>query len=568
MFYQFDNNYSALLSRDKFNIAYEEYFGNLFIRMSEIHSSDVQKEILYHFVCFARLLCGPNIAALRDERNDSADFLRNVMHQWMKDYFGDYSQLLDGVNCFLVGPDKLKSIASFMETELKVVGTAMGPKYHALLLYKNELVRLFSATQSSQLASHDVGHLMSLAHGVLQNRKTEFFNAFLNGPQGYDCVPHVVAVTNYSEFDLKLIIAVEAANTDIARSLHKSLSFLNKVYNFTVRLDADNVKVVVDKIDFYMNQVQHSLKVAKGVASPVHAEELDGFMRILEKKWNTLKKKLAEWIKISYKDVLKQLDSSLPSLIDTLQSIFRAVYIDGQRVLMENEPVCQMCESGVVNALRGYHTIFTLNHHGALVKSYMDEFHGLIHFIFVNKSTGRVIAPELPTERPIIDRRAVREDKSFSPISSNDSRLFSSTFQIRNYIKISKKYAAKGHLSNIWKNASYCFSYFMWSEESTGGYVKAKDVIKANQHKSPKDAATNPLVTTFNDLTEELQTTSNYYQKFADAFFSKQEVATSYELYLFHLAFVTSGCALEHGRRIAVTINDILGSSDNHWDLL
>lgn len=133
---------------------------------------------------------------------------------------------------------------------------------------------------------------------------------------------------------------------------------------------------------------------------------------------------------------------------------------------------------------------------------------------------------------------------------------------------MSKRYAARGHLSNIWKNATYCYSYFFWSEESAGGYMKAKDVIKANQHKSQKDAATNPLVTTFNDLTEELQTTSNYYQKFTDAFFSKQEVVTSYELYLFHLAFVTSSCALEHGRRIAVTINDILGPSDNHWDLL
>lgn len=108
----------------------------------------------------------------------------------------------------------------------------------------------------------------------------------------------------------------------------------------------------------------------------------------------------------------------------------------------------------------------------------------------------------------------------------------------------------------------------MWSEERTGGYVKAKDVIKANYHKTQKDPSVHPLVTTFNDLTEELQTTSNYYQKFADAFFSKQEVVTSYELYLFHLAFVSSSCALEHGRRIAVTINDILGPGDSHWELL
>lgn len=407
MFCQFDNNYSALLSRERFNIAYEEYFGNLFIRMSEIYTSEVQKEILYNFVCTARLLCGPNIAALKDESNNSADFLRHIMHQWMKDYLGDYSMLLDGVNSFLLSPDKLKSIALFMETELKPIGSCLGGKYHAMLLYKNELVRLYSASQTTPLAPHDVSNLLVLSHGVLENGKTQFFNAFLNGVHAYayDCVPHVVAVTNYKEFDLRLIVAVEANNTEIARNVHKCLSFLNKVYNFTVRLDADNVKVVVDKMDFYINQVLHSLKVAK--SSVTNGEELEGQMKLVEKKWNGLKKKLAELMKITYKDVLKQLDSALPSLMDSLQQVFKDVYIANNRQSSDNEAVCQLCESGIVNALKGYHTIFSLNQHGIMVKSYMEEFPGLIHFIFINKTTGRIIAPDLPKERPIIDRKTV-----------------------------------------------------------------------------------------------------------------------------------------------------------------
>lgn len=133
-------------------------------------------------------------------------------------------------------------------------------------------------------------------------------------------------------------------------------------------------------------------------------------------------------------------------------------------------------------------------------------------------------------------------------------------------MQLSKKYAAKGHLSHIWKSPSYCFSYFMWYEDNSGGYLRAKDVPKGKQ--TGKEVAVNPLTTTFNDLAEELQSQSNYYQKFTETFFGKQEVVTGYELYLFHLAFVSSSCALEHSRRIAVTINDILGTGDGHWDLL
>lgn len=126
-------------------------------------------------------------------------------------------------------------------------------------------------------------------------------------------------------------------------------------------------------------------------------------------------------------------------------------------------------------------------------------------------------------------------------------------------------------MSNIWKSATYSFSYFMWYEDSNGSYLKAKDVLKssANQVKQQhtmKDG--NCLATTFNDLTEELNSHSNYYQKFTETFFTKQEIAHGFELFLFHLAFVSPSIALEQSRRIAVTINDILGSSDNHWELL
>lgn len=406
MNYQFDNNYSALLSSVKFNIAFEEHFGNLFLRMSEIYSSVDQKEMLYNFVCYARLLCGPNIAVLNDPSSDCAQLLGNVMHQWKRDFLEDYASLLDGVNCFLVGPDKLKSIAMFMEAELKVIGSAMGSKYHVLLLYRGQLVRHYSAPQATSLSSRDVGNLISLSYGVLQNRTTQYFNAFLHGQTAYECLPHVVAVTAYEEYDLKLIIAVESGNVEVARSIYKSLSFLNKVYNFTVRLDADTAKVVVDKIDFYLNHVQQCIKSAKGCFPNISAEDLDGLMKSLEKKWTAVKKKLSDLMKISYKDVLKTLDSSLPSLIESLQGTFRAIYIDGHRAWMNNEKVSQLCESSIVSDLRAYHTIFSLNQHGALVHSFKEEFHGLIHFIFINKTTGRIIAPQL-ADPPIIDRKTV-----------------------------------------------------------------------------------------------------------------------------------------------------------------
>lgn len=409
MFSQFDNNYAALLASDNFNIAYEEYFGNVFIRMSTVYGSDVQKEVLYSCVCFARMLCGPNIAALKDESNGTADTLRILMHAWLRVYVDDYRLLLpDCVMSHLLQPDKLNSIMAFLRQELKPVADLMGTKFHALLLYRDDLVCQYSAfsTGSAALLPGDVASLTRLASSVLSNTKTECLSVFLNGNgPTYECIPHVVAITNYTDLNLKLVVCVEADNVELAKSVYKALSFFNKVYNFNIRLDADNVKVVVDKIEYYLKQVVDASKPNRMPAAK--SEDADQMVKQLERKWATMKKKLAELAKISYKEVLNNLDASLPLLVDGLVQLFKHVYIDSYKELLANEGIAALCEVEILNSLKGYSTILAADQQNALIKTYMEEFPGLIHFMFVNKSTGRIIAPTINDKRTIIDKATV-----------------------------------------------------------------------------------------------------------------------------------------------------------------
>lgn len=89
------------------------------------------------------------------------------------------------------------------------------------------------------------------------------------------------------------------------------------------------------------------------------------------------------------------------------------------------------------------------------LSSYMEEFAGLVHFIYIDRQNGRLISPNID----------VTAEETSSLVKK----------KVWEMVECSRSYLLNGQLSVIWKDFAFSYSYFMWFEDHNGQVLKPKD---------------------------------------------------------------------------------------------
>jgi Hermansky-Pudlak syndrome 1 protein len=88
--------------------------------------------------------------------------------------------------------------------------------------------------------------------------------------------------------------------------------------------------------------------------------------------------------------------------------------------------------------------------------SYLEEFPGLVHFLHIDRSAGRVIAPNI------------------------DLSVESTTKILKNKVwamlEMSRTFLQRGHMAMMWKDVAFNYSYFLWFEDLNGTSLKPKEL--------------------------------------------------------------------------------------------
>lgn len=87
--------------------------------------------------------------------------------------------------------------------------------------------------------------------------------------------------------------------------------------------------------------------------------------------------------------------------------------------------------------------------------SYLEEFAGLVHFIFVDRQRGTCFTPNI--------------DMTAQETSSLIKK------KVWAMIEASRNYLQNGQTTVIWKDFGFSYSYSMWFEDSNGQVLKPKD---------------------------------------------------------------------------------------------
>ncbi|CAG2054074.1 unnamed protein product [Timema podura] len=397
--------------------------------------------------------------------------------------------------------------------------------------------------------------------------------------------PHAVHIATLEE-GVNLILMFETGNSPIALGLHNVLYYLNIIQNVQLQRDVEALKHSFDNLDLSMKKVLESFRKNR----PTKAEH-QSCQSKLQSQWEFIRKKYMEYMKTLDTDCILRVESSTNYFVDTLKELLRFTCFDPGALLMGRTALLSVVE-GVRHQLADFSPAKKIqlplaqqhlnNHHlhqrsSLTINKYLEEFPGLVHFLYIDRTNHRVTAPSL-------------DFSSEETMSLTKKKIWS-------MVDFSRSHLQEGHMAIMWKDTTFNYAYFLWFEDAS--------VVKPAAHGAGllldclldfavcccaccaagcQAGSTSGLVS---DEAHRLQAMRLVYERAQEntsSFVNKQgwwwklietcfpktslSKVRCYELYCIHLGLATSSCVLEHSRRLAATIWEVTGVANNPLDIL
>lgn len=523
MFCQFDNTYSSIQCEENLNFTFGDFLGFSFIKIGQF-PIEVLRRNCDVAISLSRHLYGPNLFA--------ADKVQEELFDDLVDCYETLSAVDQGIHVeaipqLMINMEIKNSIKRTLEVTTEKLKDVGSNRSHALLFIGSKFIGSSSSRTAQTLSASDVLFLSLLGRTLQKNKKTKQLNrtvvVFLEGEHASTvsgCIPCIVHCSEL-EKGIIVIFVVEFCNLQVASNIFDTFFVLQKILNVQVQGDTDAVKSSFDNLEVFVKQTLDALKKAK-----LRGDEIEASHKKFASKWENIRKMYSEYFKNYDKEISVRIESNIPPFLEDLKALFTCTCCDSSQIALEQIPEFATFVEGKLLEFSEF--LCVKAERNLTIESYLEEFPGLVHFIYVNRTKGTMIAPDL-----------TKDEKMASIIP----RIFS-------MVEFTRSYLQKGHTTVMWKDKTFHYSYFLWFEDQNSVAMRPIDLQSHFfNHSAVKPQHAPGLLA------------SDFYHQFTEIGFPKTLPGKikCYEIFCLHLGLVTTTCAIEHCRRLVATIADVVG---------
>lgn len=316
MLIQFDNSFNFVKCQHGFNMVFAEHFGFMFITINDDKTIEYMQRSQGVFISFLKYLFGPAIFQLKTD-NKKSELLVTLMTNWKKLYENSQEVCLEVIEQLTVNNDVKNNIVTALEQALeKLKQDPQSQRNHAILFVGSKFLSIFSTRTSHQLTPADILFLNIFCQTVETTEKIESYLLFLRGTSN-SCIPHRVhriAITPV----ITLLLLSEHGNPIISTNLYEAFVQLNKIKILQSQADMDALVTETEKLDKLVKNVTDVLKKVKNTSS-----EIDESAKNFQNKYESLKKKYVEMLKIMDKSQLMKVESFFPYFLESTKDLYK-----------------------------------------------------------------------------------------------------------------------------------------------------------------------------------------------------------------------------------------------------